>query len=91
MPEHEPSHEEHPHLVSRNARYGLVLFAIYVALYAGFIYLATFQPEVLAATAPGGANWAIAYGLGLIFAAFVLAGIYMVLCARPSGDGGPRR
>ena len=82
-----PHHDEHPHIVSRNARYGLVLFAVYVALYAGFIYLATFRPAVLAAEAPGGANWAVAYGLGLILAAFVLAGIYMVLCGKSSSDG----
>ncbi len=83
-------HDEHPTLVSRNARYGLILFALYVALYAGFIYLATFQPAVLAAEAPGGANWAVAYGLGLILAAFLLAGVYMILCGRAHDDGGPQ-
>lgn len=83
------AHEEHAHVVSRNARYGLVLFAIYVALYAAFIGVATFDPGLLAAEAPGGANWAIAFGLGLIWAAFVLAAIYMVLCSRPhTGKGG---
>ena len=30
-------HEDHPDVVSRNARYGLVLFAVYVAMYGGFI------------------------------------------------------
>lgn len=77
---HDPA--EHPHLVSRNARYGLVLFAMYVALYAAFIGLATFRPELLAAPAPGGGNWAIAFGLGLIGAAFLLSLVYMVLCSR---------
>lgn len=87
MSEH--SQDEHPSLVSRNARYGLALFAVYVALYFGFIYLATFQPGILAAEAPGGANWAVAYGLGLILAAFVLAGVYMALCGRAHEEGGP--
>ncbi len=81
----EKSHGEHPHLVSRNARYGLVLFAVYVVLYAGFIGLATFRPTLLAAEAPGGVNWAIAFGLGLIWAAFILAAIYLVLCGRSHG------
>ena len=75
-------HGEHAHLVSRNARYGLALFAIYVALYVGFIGLATFRPAILAAEAPGGVNWAVAFGLGLIGAAFALAAVYMVLCGR---------
>lgn len=83
------SQGEHPSLVSRNARYGLVLFAVYVVLYFGFIFLATFAPGILAAEAPGGANWAVAYGLGLILAAFVLAGVYMVLCGRAHEEGGP--
>lgn len=78
----EELHGEHPHLVSRNARYGLVLFAAYVALYVGFIGVATFRPALLAAEAPGGVNWAVAFGLGLIGAAFALAAVYMVLCGR---------
>lgn len=89
-PDTTPAHEEGEHHVSRNARNGLVLFAIYFALYAGFIYLATFHAGLLAAPAPGGANWAIAYGIGLILAAFALAAVYMVLCARPA-QGGPRQ
>lgn len=85
----EHQHGEHPHLVNRNARYGLILFAVYVALYVGFIGVATFQPALLAAEAPGGVNWAVAFGLGLIGAAFALAAVYMVLCGRAhDGKGG---
>lgn len=89
---HEAGHTgEHAHLISRNARYGLVLFAIYVALYAGFIYVATFQPTLMAAEAPGGANWAIAFGLGLIGAALLFAVIYMALCGRAHVSDGDSR
>ena len=75
-------HEDHPHIVGRNARYGLVLFAIYVALYGGFVFLAVFKTSILSALAPGGVNIAIAYGFGLIGSALVLALVYMVLCGR---------
>jgi uncharacterized membrane protein (DUF485 family) len=73
-------HEDHPHIVSRNARYGLIFFAIYVSLYGGFIYLAVFQTTLMGAPVLGGMNVAIAYGFGLILAALALALIYMTLC-----------
>lgn len=85
-------HEDHPHVVSRNARYGLILFAVYVVLYGGFVFLAVFRTPVMGAVMPGGANLAIAYGFALIGAALVLALIYVVLCGRavphaPAGGG----
>lgn len=76
-------HDEHPHVVSRNARNGLILFAFYVALYAGFIFLAVFRTEWFGTTEFGGVNLAIIYGFVLIAAALVLALVYVILC-RPS-------
>ena len=76
-------HEEHPHVVNRNARYGAVLFAVYVALYGGFVFLAVFRTPVMATVMPGGANLAIAYGFALIGAALLLALVYVLLCSRP--------
>ncbi len=73
-------HEDHPHVVSRNARYGLILFALYVALYAGFMVLAVFRTELMGKSVLLGLNLAIAYGFGLIVAALALALIYMALC-----------
>ncbi len=73
-------HEDHPDVVSRNARYGLVLFAVYVALYGGFIYMAAFRQAAMSEPIWGGVNLAIVYGFALIAAAFVLAMIYMFLC-----------
>lgn len=75
-----PHHEDHPHIVSRNARYGLILFAVYVVLYGGFIYLAVFATHQLSRPWFGGVNLAVGYGFGLIFAALILALIYMFLC-----------
>ena len=62
------------------SRIGLGLFALYVALYAGFMAVVLVRPDWLSARPFGGTNLAIAYGLGLIAAALVLAAVYMVAC-----------
>lgn len=72
--------DNHPEISQRNARYGLVLFVIYLALYGGFMGLSAFRPGLMASTPFGGVNLAILYGLGLIVAALLLALVYMVLC-----------
>ena len=63
---------------SGSSRIGLVLFWIYVLLYVGFMVLVLFRPDLLSIRPFGGVNLAIAYGMGLIGSAFVLALIYMV-------------
>ena len=83
---HDPSHEDHPERVSRNARNGLILFAAYLALYGGFMYLSAFQPQLMAKAPFGGVNLAILYGFALILAALFLAAIYMYLCRPPSNN-----
>ena len=70
----------------RHARYGIILFIIYVVLYGGFVYLAAFRSDLMAGKPFGGVNLAILYGMGLIVAAFVLALIYMILCRPRPGD-----
>ena len=75
-------HEDHSHVVNRNARYGLILFAVYVALYGGFVFLAVFRTAVMGTVMPGGANLAIAYGFALIGAALILALLYVFLCGK---------
>jgi uncharacterized membrane protein (DUF485 family) len=71
------AHDAH---VSPNARLGLVLFVIYLALYLGFMGIAAFKYELFASAPFGGVNLAILYGMALIVAALVLALIYMMLC-----------
>jgi uncharacterized membrane protein (DUF485 family) len=66
----------------RNARYGLVLFALYCACYAGFVGLNAFAPATMARNVAG-IHLAVWYGLGLILAAMVLAVIYTILCHGP--------
>jgi uncharacterized membrane protein (DUF485 family) len=73
--------DEHPEISAANSRAGLVLFFAYLAFYGGFVGLAAFSPNAMAATALGGVNLAVCYGMGLIFAAFVVAALYMAACA----------
>ena len=70
---------------TRNSRIGLILFAVYLLLYGGFVLLNTFAPETMEATPIAGINVAILYGFGLIGAAFLLALIYGFLCG-PTKD-----
>ncbi len=72
-------------MATRNARIGLVLFAVYLVLYSGFVLLNTFDPQVMETTPIAGINLAILYGFGLIIAALVMALLYGVLCT-PAGD-----
>jgi uncharacterized membrane protein (DUF485 family) len=64
----------------RNSRIGLVLFFIYLAIYAGFVLLAAFSPATMQRTPLAGVNVAIWYGFGLIAGAFVMALLYGWLC-----------
>ncbi len=73
--------DEHPQISSANSRAGLALFFLYLAFYAGFFGLAAFAPDTMAQPAFAGVNLAVCYGLGLIFAAFIVAALYMAACA----------
>lgn len=65
--------------VSPNRKLGLILFAIYFAMYAGFIVITVIDYRILARELFGGLNLAIVYGMGLILAAIVLAILYAFL------------
>lgn len=65
----------------RNARLGLILFFVYLAIYGGFVLLNAFQPELMETTPFGGVNLAILYGFGLIIAALLMALLYGFLCS----------
>ena len=63
-----------------NTRIGLIFFAAYLLLYGGFMLLNTFAPSAMEALVLPGINLAVAYGVGLIVAALVLALWYSWLC-----------
>ena len=75
-----PSQEDRGGVWAYNARVGLILFFVYLALYAGFIAMSAFGKEVMAKPSLGGVNVAVLYGFLLIAAAFLLALLYMALC-----------
>jgi uncharacterized membrane protein (DUF485 family) len=75
-----PKEVEDPILAARNARYGMILFLIYLAIYAGFVGLNAFRPDVMDLTPAWGLNLAVLYGLALIAIAMVLALVYSWLC-----------
>lgn len=61
---------------ARNARYGLVLFAIYFVVYAGFVLVNAFRPDWMEWTPAAGVNLAIWYGFALILGALVISLAY---------------
>jgi uncharacterized membrane protein (DUF485 family) len=65
---------------SRNARTGMFLFVVYLAMYGGFVFLSAFRADVMDMTPIAGVNLAILYGFALIVAAFLLALLYGFLC-----------
>lgn len=70
-----------------NGALALSLFAVYLLLYIGFMALSAFSPQTMSRTVVGGVNVAIAYGMGLILAAIVLALAYAVACkTTPAGE-----
>ena len=74
--------QDSTHHLRGNRRLGLFLFAIYLLLYAGFVGLAAFDPNAMGKPFLAGINLAVCYGMGLIFAAFILALLYALLCKR---------
>lgn len=63
-----------------NTRLGLILFAIYLALYLGFVLINAFAAGLMETTVLAGLNLAIVYGFGLIVAALVMAVVYGMMC-----------
>lgn len=66
-------------LVRRRSRLAWLLSALMVLIYFGFVLLIAFDKELLATSLSGGVTTiGIPVGLGVIIAAFVLTGIYVV-------------
>lgn len=77
-----PSSPDHHSISIRraNSRLGLILFAIYLALYTGFVLINALAADWMEITVVAGLNLAIVYGFGLIIAALVMAMLYGMLC-----------
>jgi uncharacterized membrane protein (DUF485 family) len=80
-----PREVEDPAVAARNARYGMVLFLVYLAIYGGFVGLNAFRPDLMDSTPAFGLNLAVVYGLALIVIAMALSLVYSWLCrSRPN-------
>jgi uncharacterized membrane protein (DUF485 family) len=79
-----PKEVEDPVLAARNARYGMVFFLIYLAIYGGFVGLNAFRPDIMERTPLWGLNLAVLYGFALIVIAMGLALVYCWLCRATS-------
>lgn len=75
-----PEVKEDPVTQARNSRLGLALFFLYAIVYAAFVLVAAFQPDLMRRTPLGGVNLAILCGFGLIVGAFLLSISYGWLC-----------
>jgi uncharacterized membrane protein (DUF485 family) len=76
-----PPPGESQRTITRNARVGLLLFALYLLFYGGYVALCAFAPSVMRGKILG-VNLAVGYGLALIHVAVLLAVIYIFICAR---------
>ena len=65
---------------AQRTKLGLVLFAVYLVLYGGFMLVNVFAPQAMESTPLLGINLAVLYGVALILAAFGLAMLYGWLC-----------
>jgi uncharacterized membrane protein (DUF485 family) len=82
----EPEQSESASTVSRNARQGLRLFAVYFLFYAGFVIVNAFRPDWMERTPVAGINVAVLYGFALIVGALVMSLVYGWLCQAPVTD-----
>jgi uncharacterized membrane protein (DUF485 family) len=80
---HEPA--EMPKEADQASRYktrlGLIMLAVYGAIYLAFIVINVAKPKVMGTIVVGGLNLAIVYGFALIVIAFILAIAYNWACS----------
>lgn len=71
---------ERPETITRNTRYGVILFLVYLVFYGAYVGTNAFAPQVMQQTPIAGLNLAILSGFGLIGLAVLLAFLYGWLC-----------
>ena len=61
-------------------RIGIILFAVYGAVYALFILINAINPKLMGLESLFGLNLAVVYGFGLIILAFLMGITYNIIC-----------
>jgi uncharacterized membrane protein (DUF485 family) len=80
---HEPSVElGQDNSIERKSRLGVILFWVYLIVYAGFVVIGTISPKTLGLELLGGVNIAIIYGMGLIILAAIMGLVYNYFCTK---------
>ncbi len=74
------------HAAARKSRLGVILFFIYVIVYAVFVVIGLVDPELMGLHVLGNQNLAIVYGFGLILLAIIMGFIYNAICTKMENE-----
>jgi uncharacterized membrane protein (DUF485 family) len=81
--QHQPAGELGRDLaIPKKTRLGVILFLIYLAIYAGFVVIGTLFTDVLGVRVFANINLAVVYGMGLIILAAVMGLFYNHFCTK---------
>ncbi len=70
------------HSIAYKTRLGVILFFVYMIIYAGFVVIGVFFPDLLNKDLFAGLNLAFLYGMGLIVLAIIMGLVYNFFCTR---------
>jgi len=70
------------HAAKRKSRLGVVLFFVYLIVYAGFVAVGVADYTLMGEIVLGNQNLAVVYGFGLIILAIVMGVIYNFYCTK---------
>ncbi len=79
---HEPAAKEtaKDNAIAFKTRIGIVMFALYGLVYAGFVGINLVRPSMMETVVVAGLSLSVVYGFGLIILALVMALIYNHFC-----------
>ena len=72
---------EKDNAIAKKNKLGLQLFAIYLAIYSGFVVIGTLLPKMTGLKI-GGQNLSVLYGFGLILLAVIMGLFYNYFCTK---------
>lgn len=70
------------HSIAYKTRLGVILFFVYLLVYAGFVFIGVFYPSLMGVSALAGLNLAFVYGMGLIVLAIIMGLVYNYFCTK---------
>jgi uncharacterized membrane protein (DUF485 family) len=68
--------------IPKKTRLGVILFLIYLAIYAGFVVIGTLFTDALSVRVFANVNLAVVYGMGLIILAAIMGLFYNYFCTK---------